>query len=80
MSDLLVPTALWHRHTQTDRDSPSSYKIDNVIVINNFLNPRASKSHQWLKSYGNFTEGVDLPIGGASAVEGLQSTGLPRLV
>ena len=25
---------------------------------------RTSKSHQWFKSYGHFTEGVDLPIGG----------------
>ena len=69
------------RHSQMVRDSPSSYLIDYVIVIKNPLNP---KGHQnpisGSKVTGIFTEGVDLPIGGASAVEGLRSTGLPRLV
>ena len=37
------PTALRCRHAQTFRDSSSSYKIDYVIVIKNFLNP---KGHQ----------------------------------
>ena len=32
------PTALQRRHAQTVRDSPSSYKIDYVILIKNFLN------------------------------------------
>ena len=31
-------------------------------------------------SYGDFAKWVDLPIVGASAVEGLLSMGLPRLV
>ena len=36
--------------------------------------------HQWFKSNGHFTEAAILPIGGASVVEGLRPTGLPRLV
>ena len=47
----------------------SSYKID-------FLNPEGHQN-QWFKNYGDFSVTVDLPIGGASAVEGLGSTGLP---
>ena len=39
MSHPFPPTALWRRHTQTVRDRASSYKIDYVIVIKNFLNP-----------------------------------------
>ena len=38
MSDPLVPTALRRRHAQTVRDSFSSYKIEYVIVIKDFLN------------------------------------------
>ena len=40
-------------------------------MINNDQSPRASKSIQWFKSYGNFTEGWIGHIGGASAGEGL---------
>ena len=66
---------------QTVRDSSSSYKTDYVIVIKTFLNP---KGHQNRISGSKVTaillkERI-LPIGGASAVEGLRSTGLPRLV
>ena len=67
------PSALRRCYPQTVRDSSSSYKIDYVIVIKNFQkSQRASKSHQWFKSYGHFTEGVDLAywwsfIGGGSA-------------
>ena len=43
MSNPLVPAALRRRHAQTVRDSSYSYKIDNVIVIKNFLN---SEGHQ----------------------------------
>jgi hypothetical protein len=50
-------------------------------VIKNFLKP---KGHQnpinGLKFTAILLKGRILPIGGASAVEGLQSTGLPRLV
>ena len=77
----LVPTALRRRHAQTIRDSSSSYKTDYVIVIKNFLNP---KGHQNPISGSIVTaillKGWILPIGGASAVEGLRSTGLSRLV
>ena len=33
---------------------------------------RASKPHQWFKSYGHFTEGVILPIGGVGSGKGLR--------
>ena len=53
----------------------------NVVVIKTFLNPEGhqnrisgSKVRDILLNRGN------LPIGGASAVEGLRSKGLPRLV
>ena len=63
------------------RDSTSSYKIDYVIVIKTFLNP---KGHQNTISSSKGTaillKGWIWPIGGASVVEGLLSTGLPRLV
>ena len=36
---------------------------------------RAPKSQYWFKSYDNFAEWVDIPIGRASAVEGLLSMG-----
>ena len=69
------------RHAQMVRDSTSSYKIDYVIVITSFLNP---EGHQNPISGSKMTtillKGWILPIGGASAVEGLRSTGLPRLV
>ena len=51
------------------------------MVIKNFLNP---KGHQNPINGSIVTaillKGLILPIGGASAVEGLRSTGLPRLV
>ena len=56
-SNPLLPTALRRRHTQTVRDSTSSYKIDHVIVISKSW--RASKWHHWFTSYGHFTEAVD---------------------
>ena len=43
MSHPFPPTALRRRHAQTVRDRASSYKIDYVIVIKIFLNP---KGHQ----------------------------------
>ena len=74
---LLSPTALRRRHSQTVRDRSSSYKI----VIKNFLNP---KEHQncilGSKAMAILLKGWILPIGGASAGEGLRSTGLPLLV
>ena len=75
------PTAFRRRHAQTGRYNSSSYKIDYVILIKNFLNP---EGHQYPINGSKVTaillKGRILPIGGASAVEGLQSTGLPRLV
>ena len=74
----LVPTALRHRHTQTVWDSSSTNKIDYVIVIKNIINP---KGHQNPINGSIFTAILMKgSIGGASAVEGLRSTGLPRLV
>ena len=72
---------LFKSYAQTVRDSSSSYKIDYVIVIKNFLNP---EGHQNPINGSKVTvillKGWILPIGGASAVEGLRSMGLPHLV
>ena len=81
MSQPFPPTALRRRHAQRVRGSSSSYKIDYVIVMKTFLHP---KGHQNRISGSKVTaillNGQILPIGGASAVEGLRSTGLPCLV
>ena len=72
--------ALQRRHAQTVKDSSSSYKIDYVIVIKNFLYPEGHKNPiSDSKVTAILLKGWILPIGGASAVEGLRSTGLPRL-
>ena len=44
MSEPFTPTVLLRRHAQTIRDSTSSYKIDYVIMIKNFLNPEGHQS------------------------------------
>ena len=63
------------------RDSSSSYKIDYVVVIKTFLNPEGHPNRiSGSKVTAIILMGRILPICGASAVEGLQSTGLPRLV
>ena len=81
MSEPFPPTASRRRHAQTIWEISSSYKINYVIVIKNFLN---LEGHQNPIIGSKFTaillKGWILPIGGASAVEGLRSTGLPRLV
>ena len=68
-------------HGQTVRDSSYSYKIDYVKVIKTFLN---LKEHQNGITGSNVTaillKGCILPIGGASAVEGLRSMRLSLLV
>ena len=75
------PIALRRRQAQTVRDSSSSYKIDYYIVIKTFLNPEGHQNRiSGLKVMAILLKGWILPIGGASSVEGLQSTGLPRLV
>ena len=75
------PTALRCRHAQTVRVSSSSFKIDYVIVINNFLNPKRPQNlMNGSKATAILLKGWILPIARASAVEGLGSTGLPRLV
>ena len=75
------PTALRRSHTQKVTYRSSSYKRNYVKVIKNFLN---IKGHQNPISGSNVTantlKGWILPIGGASAGEGLLSTGLPCLV
>ena len=81
VSQPFPPTALQRRHAQTVRDSSSSYKIDKVRVITHFLNP---KRHQNPINGSTVTaillKGWILPMGGASAMEGLRSMGLSRLV
>ena len=53
------------------RDSSLSYKKDYVIVMKNFSGSKVTVI---------LLKGLILPNGGASAVKGLRSTGLPRLV
>jgi hypothetical protein len=81
LSEPFPPTALRRRHAQTVRNSSSSYKIDYVIVLKNFL---ILKGHQnqiiGLTVTVILLKGWILPIGGALAVEGVRSTGLPRLI
>ena len=62
------------------KDRSFSYKIDYVIVIQIFLNPEWHQDpFNGSKGTAFLLKGWILPIGEASAVEGLQSTGLPRL-
>ena len=72
LSEPFPPTALRCRHSQAVRDSTSRYKLDYVIMIKNFLN---SEGHQNPFSGSEVTaillKGWILPIGGASAGEGL---------
>ena len=50
-------------------------------MIKNFLNPEGhEKNINGLKVTSVLLKGCILPIGGASSVEGLQSTGLTHLV
>ena len=66
------PTALRRRHAPTVRASTSGCKIDYVIVIKNFLNPEGHRNpFCGSKVTAILLEGWILPIGGASAVEGL---------
>ena len=81
VSEPFPPTVLRRGHAQTVRVSTSSYKIDYIIVIKNFLNP---KGHQNPISGSNVTaillKGWILPIGGASARQGLPCSLRSRLV
>ena len=68
------------RNTKTAGDSSSSYKIDFVIVIKNFLNPERHQNRiNESKVKAILLKGWILSIIGASAVVGLRSTGLPRV-
>ena len=81
MSEPFPPTALRRRHAQTVRDRSSSYKIDYVIVMKTFLNPEGHQNRiTGTKVTAILLKGWILPIGGASAVEGLRSMALPRLI
>ena len=71
MSQPFPPTALPRRHTQTVRDSNSSYKIDYIIVIKNFLNPEGHQNPiSGLKGTAILLKGWIFPIAGASPGEG----------
>ena len=74
MTDPLVPTDLQRRNAQMVRDRSFSYnKIDYVIVIKNFLNPEEYQNPiSGSKVRAILLKGWLLPIGGASAVEGLR--------
>ena len=80
ISQPFPPTALRRRHAQTVRVSTSSFKIDYVIMIMNFLNP---EEHQNPFSGSKVTaillRGWIWPIGGVSAGEGLPCSLCSRL-
>ena len=64
VSEPLPHTALQRCHSQTVRDSTSSYKIDYVIVIKNFLNPEGHQNPiSGLKVTAILLKGWNLPIG-----------------
>ena len=44
MSEPFPPIALRRRHAQTVKDSYSSYKIDDVIILKTFLNPEGHQN------------------------------------
>ena len=68
MSQPFPPTALRCRHAQTVRDSTFSYKINYVIVIQNFLNPEGHHNPiSGSKCTAILLKGWILLIGGASA-------------
>ena len=68
VSQPFPPTALWGRHTKTVQDSTSSYKIDYVIMIKNFLNLEGHQnpiSGSTVKAI--LLKGWILPIGGVAS-------------
>ena len=81
MSKPFPPTALRRRQDQTVRDRASSYKMDYVIVIKNFLNPEGHRNPiSGSKVTTISLKGWILPICGASAGEGLPFSLCSRLV
>ena len=63
LSEPFPPTALQRRHAQVVRDSTSSYKIDYVIVIENFLNPEGNQNPiSGSKVMAILLKGWNLPI------------------
>ena len=81
MSEPSPPTALRRHNAQTVGDRASSYKIDYIIGIKTFLNPKGHQNRiTGTKVTAILLMGWILPNGGSSAVEGLQSMGLPGLV
>ena len=67
------------RHALMVEDGAFSHKIDNSQFLGD------PKLHHWFRSYGDFTEYMDFAYwwsfsGGASTVQGLRLSGLPRLV
>ena len=72
VSQPFPPTALRRCHAKTVRDRASSYKIDYVIVIKNFLKPEGQENPiSGSKDTAILLKGWILPIGGASAGQGL---------
>ena len=70
VSEPFTPTALQCPHAQKFRDSSSSYKIDYVIEIKNFLNPEGHQNRIiGSKVTVILLKGLILPIGGV-ALEG----------
>ena len=68
LSHPFPPTALQRHHAQTVRDSSSSYRIDYVIVIKNFLNREGHQNRiTGSKVTTILVKGQILPIGGVAS-------------
>ena len=77
----VVKISLRRRHALMIGDGAFSHKIDYVTIFKEILNPEGHPNCiTGSRVTAIFLNGWILPISGASAVEGLQSTGLPRLV
>ena len=73
--------SLWHCHAMMVEDDAFSYIVGYVAILLEILN---LKGHPNLITDSRvpviLLNGWILPIGGPSADEGMQSTGLPRLL
>ena len=69
------------RHALMCLDGACSHKIDYITIISEILNLEEHPNRiTGSKVTAILLNGWTLPIGGASAVEGLQSMGIPCLV
>ena len=67
LRDPFVKISLQRRNALIAEDCAFSHKIHYVTTfVGDYKSRRASKSHHWFKSYGDFTEWVGFPVGGVA--------------